>query len=177
MKSLTLLRHAKASWGESSQRDFDRPLDERGRRAAPRMGMHLRTEGMRFDRVVVSPSVRTLETLALVEEGYGARLTEMEDERVYLASSDSLLGMIHDLPDEWDSVMFIGHNPGFEDLGLRLAGSGPERLMTLLEGFLPTAAMIELAFDVAHWADVSPGEGVLVRFTRPVDLDAALDGD
>ena len=177
MKSLTLLRHAKASWGEPSQRDFDRPLDERGRRAAPRMGLYLRTEGMRFDRVVVSPSVRTLETLALVEEGYGAKLTEMEDERVYLASSDSLLSLIHDLPDEWDSVMFIGHNPGFEDLGLMLTGSGPARLMTLLKGFLPTAAVMELTFDVDNWADVTPGDGVLVRFTRPVDLDAALDGD
>jgi len=177
VKSLTLLRHAKAGWGEPSQRDFDRPLDERGRRAAPRMGLYLRTEGMRFDRVVVSPSVRTLETLALLEEGYGAKLTEMEDERVYLASSDTLLALVHDLPDEWDNVMFIGHNPGFEDLGLRLAGHGPDRLMSLLEGVLPTAALIEITFDVNHWGDVRPGEGVLVRFARPVDLDAALAGD
>ena len=73
--------------------------------------------------------------------------------------------------------MFIGHNPGFEDLGLMLTGSGPERLMTLLKGFLPTAAVMELTFDVDNWADVTPGDGVLVRFTRPVDLDAALDGD
>lgn len=177
MKTLTLLRHAKAGWGETSQRDFDRPLDERGRRAAPRMGLYLRTEGMRFDRVVVSPSVRTLETLALVEEGYGAKFTEMEDERVYLASGDTLLTLVHDLPDEWDSVMFVGHNPGFEDLGLTLTGRGPARLMALLEGFLPTAAIVEIAFDVDHWADVKPGEGLLVRFTRPVDLDTALDGD
>ncbi len=177
MKSLTLLRHAKAGWGEPSQRDFDRPLDERGRRAAPRMGLYLRTEGLRFDRVVVSPSVRTLETLALVEEGYGAKFTEMEDERVYLASADSLINLIHDLPDEWDSVMFIGHNPGLEDLGRKLAGSGPERLMTLLDAFLPTAAVMELTFDVDRWSDVEEGEGVLVRFTRPVDLNAALDGD
>lgn len=141
------------------------------------MGLYLRTEGMRFDRVVVSPSVRTLETLALVEEGYGAKLTEMEDERVYLASADSLLNLIHDLPDEWDSVMLIGHNPGFEDLGVTLAGRGPERLMSLLSGILPTAAVVEIEFDVERWADIRPGEGVLVRFTRPVDLDASLDGD
>jgi len=177
VKTLTLLRHAKASWDAQVHRDFDRPLDERGRRAAPRMGLYLRTEGMRFDRVVVSPSVRTLETLALVEEGYGAKFTEMEDERVYLASADTLLDLIHDLPDEWGHVLFVGHNPGFEDLALRLAGRGPERLISLLEGILPTAAVVELAFDVARWADVRPGEGQLMRFTRPGDLDATLGGD
>mgnify|MGYP001225579337 FL=1 len=177
MKSLTLLRHAKAGWGDPSQRDFDRPLDERGRRAAPRMGHYLRTEGLTFDRVVVSPSVRTLETLALVEEGYGAKLTELEDERVYLASSDTLLDIIHALPDEWDNILIIGHNPGFEDLGLQLAGHGPERLMARLSAFLPTAGVVEITFDVDHWTDVRPGEGELVRFVRPVDLDRTLEGD
>ncbi|MCH8683951.1 SixA phosphatase family protein [Pedomonas mirosovicensis] len=177
MKSLTLLRHAKAGWNNPSQRDFDRPLDERGRRAAPRMGFYLRTEGLAFDRVLVSPSVRTLETLALVEEGYGAKLAEIEDERVYLASSDTLLDLIHDLPDEWGSILIVGHNPGFEDLGMLLAGQGPARLMALLAAFLPTAGVVSLAFDVDHWADIRPGEGMLVRFTRPVDLDRSLDGD
>lgn len=177
MKSLTLLRHAKAGWSEPSQRDFDRPLDERGRRAAPRMGMYLRSEGMRFDRVVVSPSVRTLETLALVEEGYGAKLTELEDERVYLASSDTLLDIIHALPDEWGHILIIGHNPGFEDLGILLAGHGPERLMARLSAFLPTGSMVEITFDVDRWSDVKPGMGSLVRFVRPVDLDRSLEGD
>lgn len=176
MKTLTLLRHAKAGWDAPLHRDFDRPLDERGRRAAPRMGLYLRTEGLAFDRVVVSPSVRTLETLALVEEGYGAKFTEMEDERVYLASADTLLDLIHDLPDEWGHVLFLGHNPGFEDLALMLAGRGPERLMALL-GILPTAAMVQMAFDVTRWADIRPGDGLLVRFTRPADLDPALGGD
>lgn len=176
MKSLTLLRHAKAGWDAPVQRDFDRPLDERGRRAAPRMGMYLRTEGLTFDQVIVSPSVRTLETLALVEEGYGAHLPEMEDERAYLASADTLLDLIHDLPDEWGHVLFLGHNPGFEDLALMLAGRGSERLLAQL-GVLPTAAVVQIAFDTNHWADIRPGEGLLIRFTRPADLDPALGGD
>lgn len=177
MKSLTLLRHAKAGWDDPHQRDFDRTLDARGRRAAPRVGMYLKAEGFRFDIVILSPSVRTRDTLTLIEDGYGQSFKSKLDDRVYMASADSLLDVLHELPDTCSSVLLIGHNPGFEDLAVALIGSGPERLRSSLAATFPTAAVAEILFDVESWADIEAGSGRLLRYVRPSDLDRSLDGD
>jgi phosphohistidine phosphatase len=64
VKTLTLLRHAKSGWDDPVSRDFDRPLNPKGRRAAAMVGRHLRALGVGFDHVVASPAVRVEETLA-----------------------------------------------------------------------------------------------------------------
>jgi phosphohistidine phosphatase len=177
VKTLTLLRHAKSSWDDPHQRDFDRVLNDRGRRAAPRIGHYLRAEGAQFDAVICSPAARTRETLALVAEGYGAPLEAQFDERIYMASHDTLLDLVHELPDSVRSVLLVGHNPGFEDLALHLVGSGPEKLRSALAAKFPTGTLAEIGFDVDQWSGVKARTGRLLRYVRPRHLDADLDGD
>ncbi|MET0308052.1 MAG: histidine phosphatase family protein [Sphingomonas sp.] len=176
MKTLTLLRHAKSGWDDPVARDFDRPLNPKGRRAAAMMGRHMRSLGLLFDHVVASPAVRVVETLHHVELGYGGDLAPTFDPRAYLASAATLLDLIHALPDGAERALLSGHNPGLEELVLLLSGEG-DPLRNQVEIKFPTASLAELRFGVRRWEDVAPGEGVLARFVRPRDLDPSLGPD
>jgi phosphohistidine phosphatase len=173
VKTLTLLRHAKSGWDDPVARDFDRPLNPKGRRAAQLMGRHLKSEELTFDHVVASPARRVVETIAEVEAGYGAPLSPAWDKRAYLASAATLLDLARETPAEAERLLLIGHNPGLEDLVLLLVPDGGE-LRDAVEEKYPTAAVAELTFDVADWPSLAPGGATLTRFVRPRDLDATL---
>ena len=170
MKTLTLLRHAKAGWDDRSLSDFERPLTERGRRAARAMGRHLRELGLGFDRVVVSPAARTLETVAVLAETYGP-FDAVEDERIYLAPVETLIEIVRETDDAQTRLLIVGHNPGMERLAL-LLGGGPLHEAVAVK--YPTGALAEIALPAARWRDVGEASGTLVRFVRPRDLDPAL---
>jgi phosphohistidine phosphatase len=177
MKTLTLLRHAKSSWDDSVQRDLDRPLNAKGRRAAAAMGRHLRGLGMTFDHVAASPAVRVRETLDGFASGYGALPPIAEDRQLYLASAPMLLEAVHALPETAAHTLLVGHNPGLEDLVLLLTPGGAEPERKAVEEKYPTASVAELRFDVADWRAVAAGGATLARFIRPRDLDPTLGPD
>jgi phosphohistidine phosphatase len=175
MKRLTLLRHAKSDWDDPVKRDFDRPLNARGMRAARLMGGHAKAKGMAFDHLVASPAVRVIETLDTFFEGYGRRIEPLWDRRIYLASEVTLLDVIRDLPEDAEAPLMAGHNPGLEDLILALVtDNGKSPLRDAVEVKFPTASLAVLDLDVETWRDVEPGTGALTTFVRPRDLDPAL---
>lgn len=177
MKTIFLLRHAKSSWDDPVERDFDRPLNARGRRAAETIGRYLRDEALRFDRVIASPAVRVIETLDGVEAGAGRRLGAAFDKRIYMASATALLDIVHETDAEADTLLLVGHNPGLEDLVFLLTpeGSGPLRKEVDIK--YPTATLAEMRFDVGDWEAIDEGSGTLARFVRPRDLDPGLGPD
>ncbi|PAX07883.1 SixA phosphatase family protein [Sphingomonas lenta] len=177
MKTLTLLRHAKSSWDDPVGRDFDRPLNARGRRAAVTVGRHLRGQGVSFDYLIASPAVRVVETLDGFASGYGPLPDVVEDRRIYLASAATLLEVVQGLPASVERVLMVGHNPGLEDLVLALVPDGTEGLRDAVEEKYPTASVAEMRFDASDWAAVRPGGATLTRFVRPRDLDPALGPD
>ncbi|MFC3712483.1 SixA phosphatase family protein [Sphingoaurantiacus capsulatus] len=177
MKTLTLLRHAKSGWDDPVERDFDRPLNGRGRRAANRMGRYLRDEGLAYDQIVASPALRVQQTIAGVEDGLGRALTPAYDKRIYMASASTLLDVVHALDDAHGNILLVGHNPGLEDLVLMLVPEGAAGLRDEVEIKYPTATLAEMRFDVARWADIDERGGTLVRFTRPRELDPSLGPD
>lgn len=175
MKTLTLLRHAKSGWDDPVSRDFDRPVNARGKRASEVMGKWLKDQGVVFDLIIGSPAIRVVETIEHLAIGYGEAMTPNWDKRIYLASAEDLLEVIQGAPDSADRVLIVGHNPGFEDLALMLVPdvAGDEARDAVEEKY-PTAALAEISFDVGHWADVRAGEGRLVWFKRPRDVDPSL---
>ena len=175
MKTLTLLRHAKSAWDDPVARDFDRPLNRRGRRAAKTIGREMRAKGLVFDAVIASPAVRVMETLADVAEGYGGQLEPRYDKRVYLATADTLLDIVREVDDGAERLLIVGHNPGLERLAMLLTDG--EGLRTELAIKYPTATVAEINLPVAHWRDVAEGIGTLARFIRPRDLDPELGPD
>lgn len=174
MKILTLLRHAKSDWDDPSQRDFDRPLNRRGRAAAHAIGRAMRAEGMAFDTIYASPAARVTETLAIAGESYGQPLTAEFDQHLYLASPILLLEKVQHAVDAGDAMLLAGHNPGMEQLALMLAGSGDSDALETLAEKYPTGTLAAIRFDVDDWADIREGSGTLTRFLRPRDLDPAL---
>jgi phosphohistidine phosphatase len=176
MKTLTLLRHAKSTWDDPVARDFDRPLNKRGQRAARAVGREMRSLGLAFDAVLASPAVRVIETLDAVAEGYGKSLDQSYDRRVYLASTASLLDLIRGAAESTGSLLIVGHNPGLENLALLLT-KHDETLRTELALKYPTATLAEMTFPVETWSEVTEGTGRLTRFIRPRDLDPELGPD
>jgi len=178
MKTVTLLRHAKSDWQDAGLRDFDRPLNGRGERAAALMGHWARRERLNFDHVLASPAARARATLERFAESHGACPAPVWDQRIYLASVATLAEVIAETDDQRESVLLVGHNPGLEEFILTYARDGGDtRLRDDVAEKFPTAAIAVLAFDVPHWralSDAQPSEGDLRRFVRPRDLDPAL---
>ncbi len=175
MKRLTLLRHAKSSWSDSTQRDFDRPLNAKGKRAAARIGSHLAAENFRCDLLIASPARRVKETLVALELPDGIFADLRFDERLYLASATTLREVASETDDGVDHLMLMGHNSGLEDLVLDLVpddGSSPLR-DEVFEKY-PTATVANMELDIDNWSAIKPGCGRLVGFVRPRDLDPSL---
>jgi phosphohistidine phosphatase len=166
MLRLLLLRHAKSDWGDPSLPDHDRPLATRGRKAAERMGDHLRTESLAPDLVLCSSARRTRETFERL--GLDAVEIGFEDE-LYGAPGDALLSRLQRLPDSVGDVLLIGHNPGVQDLAMALAGPDlGEGAVRLREKF-PTGALA--VFEVqGTWSGFSPGRARLASFVVPREL-------
>jgi phosphohistidine phosphatase len=178
MKQLTLLRHAKSGWDDPVSRDFDRPLNDRGKRASEVIGRWLRDQKLGFDYIVGSPAVRVVETIEHVAIGYGETMAPVWDKRAYLASASSLLEVIHEAPEDSERILLVGHNPGLEDLVLMLVPDvAGEEARDAIEEKYPTASLVEIDFDVAHWADIKAATGKVRYFKRPRDIDPALGPD
>lgn len=176
MRTLTLLRHAKSSWDDPVQRDFDRPLNQKGKRAARTMGEHCGREGLDWDHVLSSPAVRCIETLDAFWEGYGRTLKPVWDRRIYLASCVHLLDVLNEAPSEAHSVLLCGHNPGMEDLALMLTPDDGDAIRDSVEEKFPTGSVAVLSFK-GEWKDLAARAARLERFVRPRDLDPALGPD
>jgi phosphohistidine phosphatase len=159
-KTLSLLRHLKSSWHEAGLADFDRPLAPRGRKAGKAMARHLREAGAAPELVLCSPAVRTRETLDAVQAALGEPEARFDD-RLYGASEELLLDVLHGVDPDVGSVLVIAHNPGLEDLATALSGVVQEKF--------PTGALATLTFG-GDWAELAPGSCELAAFVVPREL-------
>jgi len=162
MKRLLLLRHAKSSWESAGLADFDRPLNGRGLRDAPRVGVYLRGQKLRPDLILSSPAERARETAALVVEAARLHTSRLRyDERIYEADAARLVEVVSQIEEDAGEVLLVGHNPGMEELLTLLTGE--TRRMT-------TAALALVALDVEKWSKVRESAGRLEWHVRPKEL-------
>jgi phosphohistidine phosphatase len=143
---LFLVRHAKSSRDDPSLPDRDRPLDDRGKQDAPRMGKRLVKRDVKPDLLISSPALRALTTAQLIAEEVGYKRKDIVvDNRLYASGPDDLLAVIRALDKKLDRVMLVGHNPQFTDLAHRLSSE-------IID--MPTSAVAEFDFDTKAWSDV-----------------------
>ena len=160
MLLLTLVRHAKSSWDDPALDDFDRPLNARGERDAPRMAVHVLRALGRPDRIVSSPAVRALRTARVFAETLGVTAERFDQRpRIYEASTETLLTLVQMLDDNDRHVMLFGHNPGFTDLAHRLARCSFDDM--------PTCAVVQIGFDAKAWSDADERGGMLRFYAFP----------
>lgn len=161
MKTLYLLRHAKSSWDDRQLSDFDRPLNERGLKAAPRIGALLRKRKIKPGLILSSPALRAKQTAELVCEAAGLTALLSFEPEIYEASANRLLKIVEGLSDEIDPAMLVGHNPGFAELLAGLTGQTRE---------MPTAALACIELPIECWSDATLGSGKLAWLIRAKDL-------
>jgi len=167
MKCLYLVRHAKSDWSDAELDDFDRLLNKRGGRDAPKMGKHLVKLSVLPDMIVTSPARRTRETANALAHAMNMPIAEIwEDGRIYAASVSALLEVIRGWDETWDSVMMAGHNPGIAELAVMLTGEPV--------GHVPTCSVMEIELDVTYWADILPECGTLRFRSSPKDIRDSL---
>lgn len=172
MLTLTLLRHAKSSWDSVELEDFDRPLNDRGRKAAPAAARDLVRLKLLPDLILCSTARRTRETLALVLPELGKAKAAVKpsvifEDDLYLAFVTALLERIRRIEDGPRSVLLVGHNPGLQGLALALIGAGEGEDIAALADKFPTAAIAAMTFEAERWAAVEPAGGRLIHFVTP----------
>jgi phosphohistidine phosphatase len=160
MKILYVLRHAKSDWSDASLPDFERPLNERGLKAAPKMGVFMRERGIEPDLIVSSPARRALETAQLVKEAAAFSAEIRFESGIYEASVGDLMEIVSKTDDSTEKLLIVGHNPGFENLVGYLTGEFHP---------MPTAALAEIELPVKSWKEITGG-GKLKNLFKPKEI-------
>lgn len=146
MKRLLVLRHAKSSWGDTSLDDWQRPLNDRGRHDAPRVGEWLRDRKLVPDLIVTSDAVRARETATAVADAAGYTREIVVEPSLYHATPADAVAVLKRISHQTArTVLIVGHNPGLEDMVSRLGGEHHD---------LVTAAIVELAVPIDSWSEL-----------------------
>ena len=160
MKYLFFVRHAKAEKASVAFKDFDRELAYKGQVDAPRMAKILSEYGVKAERLISSPALRTKQTAILFAQQLRFDLADIVYEpEFYEASVRTLLRIINSFNDSFSSAMIFGHNPSFSHL--------PEYLTQEIIGKVPTCGVVLLQFNIDTWAEISGGIGSVVKFWYP----------
>jgi len=162
VKTLFIIRHAKSSWDASNVDDFDRPLNERGKRDAPRMGKRFKEKDIHPDLMVSSPAKRALSTAKKIAEVLKYKKDDIKsDRRLYHADEETILTVIRELKDNRNVVMLFGHNPGLTEF-----------VNSLMDGSqdidnIPTCGVVAFQFSIEHWTEIDWGKGKMLFFDYP----------
>ena len=160
MKTLTLVRHAKSSWKDTSLADRDRPLNKRGQRDAPEMGRRIARAGIRPSLIVSSPAVRAWTTAKIIAREIGYPLEFLQREKdLYLGSVDSTLDVIAAQDNGFNNLMLFGHNPGITDFA--------NYLVPGITNNVPTAGVLCVNIPQDDWNLYERPETELVLYDFP----------
>ena len=155
MKTLLLMRHAKSSWKNKDLPDFERPLTHRGEKDAPEMGKLLKKKNLVPSVIIASPAVRARMTAEAVKKKSGYENEIVYLDQLYQAEVPAIIAALKGQPDDMETVMLIGHNPGLESVLQILTGK--------IES-LPTASIVNIALPIEHWSEISvETKGKLVK--------------
>ena len=157
-----MVRHAKSSWDVPDISDFDRPLNERGKRDAPRMAKRLKEKRVNPDLMLSSPAKRALSTSKRFAEVLGYGKERIKTERsLYHADEDEILSVIRRVKDKHNVLMVFGHNPGLTEFVNQLCKEDN------FIGNVPTSGVVSFNFKVEHWRDIDFGKGQFLFFDFP----------
>ncbi len=160
MKQLYLIRHAKSSWDFPDLTDFERPLNKRGLRDAPFMGMILREKQIAPELFLSSPAKRALSTAQLFANAMGYPVEKIVTEpRIYEASRQTLLEVIQSFPDELTSAALFCHNPGITDLANFLSDKQIDNI--------PTCGIFSVSLPSPSWRSLGQGKCLFNFFLYP----------
>lgn len=144
-RTLVLIRHAKSSWTNPLDTDFERPLNDRGLQDAPKMGQRLRSLRLTPDLILSSSAKRARQTAELIAAELDYPVEEIRfEERLYHAQPAMLGDVLSSLPPEVTTVFLVGHNPGITDFANQLSSR-------FYIDHMPTCGVIAASFSDGTW--------------------------
>ena len=163
MKILTLIRHGKSSWDDSSLSDWERPLKDRGKKDTLLIGYKLAEEKIIPDKIISSSAKRAYDSAKRIAEciKYPESKIAITDD-IYLAGIPQLVQLIQNLKDKWNHVFLFGHNPYFTELPNLY---GKNKISNL-----PTTGVYQITFDCDKWEDISLENSKNTYFLTPKKL-------
>ncbi len=163
MRTLFLIRHAKSSWDNPGLRDFNRPLNERGLRDAPKMAKLLVNQGIKPDLVVSSPAKRALTTALFFAEAFDIdEEAVVRKQEIYEADPMDILQIISDLPNTAQTVLLFGHNPTFTDVANRFSENFIDNV--------PTCGIVQIESEADSWKSFYEGNAAVKAIFVPKEV-------
>ncbi len=160
MKSLLLVRHAKSSWDDFSIKDFDRPLNDRGKKDAPTMAKRMRDKDVRIDAFISSPAKRARKTAEAFAKEYKEKKEDIIFfDELYLASPSTFFEVIGKTDDQLKTIAVFSHNDGITSFANMLTS---ERIDNI-----PTSGVFAVTIKTKHWADFEKAEKEFWFFDSP----------
>ena len=159
MKTLVLIRHAKSSWDAPGLSDFDRPLNERGKKDAPEMAKRLK-EKIDIDLFVCSPAKRARKTAKLFAEEYGVKKEDISlADDLYSATIPAFQKTVGELNNKYTAVALFSHNPGITEFA--------NSLTNVRIDDMPTCSVFAVHADIDKWESFSNAEKKFLFFDYP----------
>jgi phosphohistidine phosphatase len=160
MKTLLLVRHAKSSWDDSSISDFDRPLNDRGKKDAPEMAERLKDKGLKIDLFVSSPAKRARKTARIFAKAFDVEKEDIQlVDELYMASPSAFAKAIASLDDDVKTVAIFSHNPGITEYASSLANVRIDNM--------PTCSVYAVQADIKNWSEFDSAEKSFLFFDYP----------
>jgi len=160
MKTLILVRHAKSSWDEPGLSDFDRPLNERGKKDAPEMAERLKEKGLEVDVFVSSPAKRARRTARFFAEAFDVDKDSIVlIDELYGATREAFINAVHSIDDKHHTAALFSHNPGITEFASSLTNVRIDDM--------PTCAMFALQLNADSWKKLEEGEKKFLFFDYP----------
>jgi phosphohistidine phosphatase len=161
-RRIVLIRHAKSSWANPLQSDYDRPLNDRGLRDAPVMGQRLRDQGIIPDLIIASTAKRAAKTATLVAEAIGYDVDKIDwQDKLYHCIASIFVDIILTLDDSVKTVFIVAHNPGVSEFANEAAAKG------IRIDHLPTCGVAGIEVEAAHWYDYNNSERQVFLYDYP----------
>ena len=159
-KLLLLVRHAKSDWNDPTLNDFDRPLNDRGKRDAPVMAHRLIDKKIKIDAFITSPAKRAKKTATVFAREYKKDKDDLilKDE-LYGANSKTFFEVIASTNNKFDTIAVFSHNPGITDFANELTASRIDNI--------PTCGIFAVKVDCKHWSEFKDAKKEFVFFDSP----------
>lgn len=169
MRQLIIMRHAKSDWHSNAGSDFDRPLNKRGEKDAPRMGQYLLDKGFVPDEVIASPARRARQTArkACREMGIDEDAIQYADS-LYLCGVEEMLGVMANADSLLKRLMLVSHNPAVDELLHYLCNND---LPYNSDGKLMTTAACAIIELPDNWQQALHRRGKLLELVRPREIN------
>ncbi|WP_276365924.1 histidine phosphatase family protein [Chryseolinea sp. H1M3-3] len=162
MKTLYVVRHAKSSWEDPNQPDFERGLNKRGKRDVPRMAKRLKEKNFHPDLILTSPAKRAFSTAKKMAEILLFPKEKIKTDRIlYHADEETILSVVQTINDKHDTILVLGHNPGLTEFVNALAESD------VFIDNVPTCGVVAFSMPVDSWKEVNWKSGKLLFYDYP----------